>query len=364
MRVLLPAAAALLVTAAATGCISFTGPASALHPIRRDSTPTWRACSTADRCTSDVRFTYLGVGGFLIRAGSEAVMTAPSFTHPGWLSVVTPLWPMHSDSAAVDHELRRFLGADLGALDGVHSILVGHAHYDHLLDVPLIARRYIPRATIYGSLTTKRILMGDSSMRARAGRIDSLSPADSVIATPWRVGRWMYSPSRRMRFMAMQSGHAPNWWIITIAPCHAKRDRASLPRTAWGWCRGEPVSYLIDLLDESGRPALRIFYQDAAAQPMDVVLPPFTGADQRPVDVAIVCAGNFKKVPDYPTLLVAALRPKYVILGHWEDFFHPQGDMPTPVRLTDTKELARRLDLMGAGRWVTPVPGGQVLVQY
>src|SRR5437867_4733721 len=252
VRVLLPAAAALLVTAAATGCISFTGPASALHPIRRDSTPTWRACSTADRCTSDVRFTYLGVGGFLIRAGSEAVMTAPSFTHPGWLSVVTPLWPMHSDSAAVDHELRRFLGADLGALDGVHSILVGHAHYDHLLDVPLIARRYIPRATIYGSLTTKRILMGDSSMRARAGRIDSLSPADSVIATPWRVGRWMYSPSRRMRFMAMQSGHAPNWWIITIAPCHAKRDRASLPRTAWGWCRGEPVSYLIDLLDESG----------------------------------------------------------------------------------------------------------------
>ena len=66
-------------------------------------------------------------------------------------------------------------------LAAVHAILVGHSHYDHLMDVPLIARRYVPNATIYGSLTTKRILMGDSSMRANANRIDSLVPADSTI---------------------------------------------------------------------------------------------------------------------------------------------------------------------------------------
>jgi hypothetical protein len=108
----------------------------------------------------------------------------------------------------------------------------------------------------------------------------------------------------------------------------------------------------------------RIFYQDAASKPLDVVLPPFTGSDQHAVDLAIVCAGNFKKVEDYPTLLLAALRPKYVIVGHWEDFFHGQGDEPTPVRFTDTRELAARLDLLGAGRWATLVPGGEVRLQY
>src|SRR5437868_5674254 len=324
MRTRLPNAAAVavaLLAIIASGCISFTGPASALRPVSRDSLPRWQTCDSAPHCTAEVRLTYLGVAGFLIRAGSEAGMTAPSFTHPSIWAVATPFSPIHSDSQTVDRELRRLLGKDTAVLGSVSAILVGHSHYDHLMDVPLLARRYTPQARIYGSLTTKRTLMGDSSMRARAGQIDSLSPADSVIGTAWRVGRWLYSPSRRIRVMALRSSHAPNWWFITLAPCHERVDRTSLPRTGWGWCRGEPVSYIIDLLDDRGQTTFRIFYQDAVSHPLDVVLPPFARADQHQIDVAIICAGNFKKLTDYPTLLLAALRPRYVIVGHWEDFF-------------------------------------------
>lgn len=355
---------AALLLAGTSGCFGLTGPAAALRPVRRDSLPTWRLCTPSSACASAVSFTYLGVSGFVITAGDESMMTAPSFSHPSLMAIATPMWPIHSDSAAVDRSLRRMLGAELRPLASVRTILVGHSHYDHLMDVPLIARRYLPDAKIYGTLTTKRILLGDSSMRANRDRIDSLAPADSAIASAWRVGRWNYSPGRRFRFMAMRSSHAHNWWFVTVANCRRSRDRASLPRTAWGWCVGEPVSYIIDVLDTTGRPVFRIFYQDAATRPLDVVLPPFTVEDQRPVDVAIVCAGNFKKVGDYPTLLLAALRPKYVILGHWEDFFHDPLDEPTPVRLTDTIELATRLDQLGPGRWITLVPGGRVKAEY
>lgn len=311
-----------------------------------------------------MRFTYLGVAGFLIRAGDEAIMTAPSFTHPRLWAVATPFWPIHSDSSTVDHELHRLLGREFTALDSIHVLLVGHSHYDHLMDVPLLARRYLPSATIYGGLTTKRTLAGDEYLRQHPERIDSLFPADSAVATPWFVGRWNYTSHRRMRFMAMRSSHARNWWFITLAPCHEAHDRRSLPRTAWGWCLGEPVSYIIDLLDGNGHPVFRIFYQDAASRPLDVVMPPFAAQDQHAVDVAILSAGNFKKVDDYPTLLLASMRPKYIIVGHWEDFFHAQGDAPTPVRLTDTRELAARLDIMGPQRWMTLVPGGQLKVLY
>lgn len=345
-------------------CVRLTGPATALHPVPRDSTPLLRGCDSIAGCVGKVRLRYLGVAGFLIATDSDVIMTAPSFSHPNLLAVTTPLWPIHGDSEAVDRELQRLLGADVEMLPRVHSILVGHSHYDHLMDVPLLARRYVPRARIYGSLTTKRTLMGDEFLRAHADRVDSLMPADSVIATAWHVGRWIFSPSRRMRFMAVRSSHAPNWWFMTLAPCSEKEDRKSLPRTGWGWCRGEPVSYVIDLLDARGRPTFRMFYQDAASQPMDVVLPPFTGEDQRRVDLAIVCGGNFNKVDGYPTFLLADLRPTYVILAHWEDFFQSQGDSPTPVPLTDTRELATRLDQLGATRWITPMPGGQVVVEY
>jgi L-ascorbate metabolism protein UlaG (beta-lactamase superfamily) len=349
----------------AMGCFSFTGPTSALRPVSRNASPAWRVCDSTSPCTAHVSFTYLGVAGFLIHAGSETIMTAPSFSHPALLAVATPLWPIHSDSVAVDRQLHHLLGPDLAPLASVNTILVGHSHYDHLMDVPLVARRYVPNATIHGTLTTKRILAGDSTLRANPARIDSLFPAESVIASAWRVGRWIYTPGRRMRFMALHSSHAPNWWFITLADCHTRRDRASLPRTSRGWCLGEPVSYIIDVLDDAGeRPVFRIFYQDAATQPLDVILPPFSAADVHPVDVAIVCAGNFKKVPNYPTLLLAALRPKYVILGHWEDFFHDPGEHPTPVRWTDTKELAARLDELSPERWVTLVPGAQVTAAY
>jgi hypothetical protein len=230
------------------------------------------------------------------------------------------------------------------------------------MDLPYVARQYTPSATIYGSMSVKRLLMGDAWLRAHGSQLDSV--ADSAAATPWRAGTWVYTKTRRMRFMPLRSSHAHNWWFITMAPCREARDRESLPRTAWGWCMGQPLAYLIDLLDDAGRPTLRVYYQDAAAEPIDVLLPPFTGADRKDVDVAIVCAGNFNKVPEYPTLLLAALHPKHVIVAHWEDFFRSSEKAPTPIRFTDTYELAARLELAAPGRWITPTPGTTIRVEY
>lgn len=349
---------------AGAGCISFTGPASALRPLPRGTTPVWHDCDARGGCAAEARITYLGVGGFLISTTDESALTAPSFTHPGLLAVITPFWPIRSDSVVVDRQLHRLLGPDLSPLARASAILVGHAHYDHLMDVPLVARRYAPRAVILGSITTKRTLMGDSSLRAQPWRIDSLAPADSVIATGAHVGRWIYSRSRRMRFMAVKSGHVANWWRFTIAPCHVGHDRRGLPRSGWTWCLGEPLSYVIDVLDTAGTPALRIFYQDAAAGPGDVALPPFGEGDRRPVDVLIVCAGNFAKAAGYPDFLVRALHPAHVIVSHWEDLFDAPNDAPTPIRRTDTRELAARLDRTAPQRWITLLPGGGVRVEY
>jgi L-ascorbate metabolism protein UlaG (beta-lactamase superfamily) len=37
-------------------------------------------------------------------------------------------------------------------------LLVGHAHYDHLLDVPRILQTHAPQAKVYGSKTMGHIL--------------------------------------------------------------------------------------------------------------------------------------------------------------------------------------------------------------
>jgi L-ascorbate metabolism protein UlaG (beta-lactamase superfamily) len=307
------------------------------------------------RCRDTVEVTYLGVSGFLIRAGGRTLLTAPSITHPR-LSVVVSGWTIRPDTALVDRAL------DGLSLDSAAAVLVGHAHYDHLLDVPYVARRHAPRATIYGGPTVRRLLQGDSALRV-AGRVRSVSGAE--VGTTTRAGRWIDLPGGGIRVMALESSHAPNWLAFTLAPGGAERDAERLPRSAWGWKLGEPYAWLIDVMAADSTPAFRILFQDAAAEPRYAGLPPFADPrDRRPVDLAIVAAGNFGKADDYPTAHLQALMPRHVLVGHWEDFFRSPAAPRRAIPLTRTDELARRLDAVVPGRWTTLDVRGRLRIAY
>ncbi len=342
-----------------------TGPLAALKPVPRTESPVVALCDSArgGRCHGDVVFTSLGVGGFLIRAGDDAIMTAPFFSRARLTRVAVPIvFRISSDTAVVDAQLHKLLGVRADTeLARVRAILVGHSHYDHLLDVPYVMRAYTPTARLVGGMTTKRILMGDPWMRRHADQIDSVALTDA--ATPWRPGPWVAVSGGHFRIMALRSNHAPNFLKITIAPGHADGDYDHLPRTAWGWKLGDVYAYLVDVLDDSARVRFRVLYQDAAANPMDVLLPPLPAGDARPVDVAIICAGNFEKADDYPTLLNGAVHPRVVIVGHWENFFSPADASLAPIPFTNTETLARRLNL-SAPRWFTLEPGTRLRVTY
>lgn len=89
------------------------------------------------------------------------------------------------------------------------------------------------------------------------------------------------------------------------------------------------------------------------------MLPPVLGDDERPVDVAIICAGNYGYATGYPTALLRALKPKHVIVGHWEDVFRPPLPVYQAIRLTDTYRLAARIREYQQSAWVTPEPERQ-----
>jgi len=355
-----------LAALALTTVVSCTGPLVELRPIPVTETPELSTCAAADaeHCANVVTFTYLGVGGFLIRAGDDAVMTSPSFTRPGIVRAGTPLlFGISSDHAEVDKQLRRLLGDSMSVeLARVRSVLVGHSHYDHALDLPYVMQRYVPQARIVAGMTTKRILVGDPWISAHRSQIDSIALIDA--ATPWRVGEWVSVANGHMRVMALRSSHASNFLGITIAPWRRSTDRHDLPRTSWGWLMGDPYAYIIDVLDSRGIPVFRILFQDAASRPVDAMLPPFAPSDARPVDVAIICAGNFENVESYPQVLAGAVRPRFMFVGHWEDFFKSMDKPATPMRFTNTAELHDRLDTVMRGRWYTPEPGGRIRVRY
>ncbi len=354
-----------LVSLACVLLAACTGPAFELQPIPASEPATLNECDPSPSlCTGEVSFTFLGVGGFIIRAGDAAIMTGPSFTRPGLLRVAIPwVTRVHADEAEVERQLHRLLGDSLDAeMSRVRAVLVGHSHYDHAMDLPVVVRRHTPTARIIGGMTTKRILVGDPWIREHQSQIDSIPLAEA--GTPTHPGTWIPVPGGRFRVMAIRSSHAPNVAGFTIADGSRDTDREGPPRNAWGWKLGDTYAYLIDVLDEQHRTVFRILYQDTAPYPEDAILPPMRPGDEHSLDVVILCAGNYANVQGHPQVVLGANRPRYAILGHWEDFFHSMDEPLTPIRFTDTETLRDRLNEAIDTRWRTPEPGGRIRVLY
>ena len=290
---------------------------------------------------------YLGSGGHLIRRGSSAILTAPFFSNPNLFRVATSR--ISPDSARIDSAVEKII-EEGGRLDDVQAILVGHAHYDHLMDVPRVWREYAPQARIFGSLTVKHILRGFDVPD------DQIETLNSIAASRWAAGRWVTLGD--LRFMAIESEHAPHAFGIKVYGGEVRKNLSHPPRRANGYKEGRTFAFLIDFLDPDGSVAFRIHYQDAASNTPLGYPPTLYGDDQRSVDVAIVCAASFTQVQGYPEGILRAVDARYVVVGHWENFFVSQEKPPRPVPMTDVAEFVARTEraLPEHARWVLPRP--------
>lgn len=320
----------LLATSACIGPVRYLKPISGFKDVdcapRRNALP--------------VDITYLGAGGFLFRRGDQAIMTAPFYSNPNLLQVGLG-FPISSNEARVE--------ALLPPVDDVTAILVGHAHYDHLMDVPYVARHRAPKAIVYGSTTMTHIL-------APVLPKSRLHSVNSGAGTWRRPGEWLPTPTSRIRFMALHSEHAPHFMGIKLFKGKIAEDLQHLPRTAYGWKEGQTFAYVIDFLGDDGKVDLRIHYQDAATNPPYGFHPQL---DAKGVDVAILCVASFAEVKDYPEAIVRDMRPRHIVLAHWEDFFRAPNRPLAAVPPTNTKEFVIRLEsaLPESSDWTTPVPG-------
>jgi L-ascorbate metabolism protein UlaG (beta-lactamase superfamily) len=283
---------------------------------------------------------YLGVSGFLLEQGDEVILTAPMYSNPSLVELAAD-HEIRPDAAQVD----RFLPAE--AEDAI-AILVGHSHYDHLLDVSYIAERRAPNAKIYGSATMGHLLAPFAALR---GRVEVI---DGVAGDHADQGEWVHvSPTAR--FMALRSEHSTQvTFEVPITdqpvPIHLWRgrldqDRRERPRSASEWPEGRVYAYLIDFLDaDRTRPLFRVYFQDSGTnEPIGYV--PEAMVREKRVDVALLCVGgDFKRLHRHPEGIIENTRPRFVLLGHWEDFFVTQDNYAVDERVYPIPSFERHTE--------------------
>lgn len=287
---------------------------------------------TAEHDAPPPKLQYLGVGGYLMHWRGEGLLIAPSFSNPSFLGL--PPLQVKADEATID--------ARMPPADDVSMLLIGHAHYDHLLDVPRVMQKQAPNAIAYGSATAGHILRAVLP----AERIVNAEPAMANVKEAGETGKaaqpgtWLYSRERRFRAMPIQSMHAPHIAGITLLRGSYDQDLKELPTAVWNWKEGQTLAWLVDLLDETGKPVYRIHYQDSASSP-PYGFPPIL-ADGKAIDVEILCVGSWNQVQHYPDALLKVSRPRLVVLGHWEDFFGNDPQKPQTIRLLDEQGMVKR----------------------
>ncbi len=285
-----------------------------------------------------LRMVYLGSGGWIMEYGDDQILSGPFFSNPNLFR--TGLAPIRSDTLEVDRHMERYDVAEAKA------IVVGHAHYDHLMDVPRVAKVHAPRARIVGSRTVRNTL-GDWS-----GVVNRVDQVNDSAGDQRSVGRWLYFGDG-VRVMPLWTKHAPHFDGYTLYEGSRDAPMTSEPRWATEWLEGQSFSYLIDFMASPDSVAFRVYYQDAVSQ-APAGFAPDELIDERPVDVAILVPATFDQVDWHPEAFVENLQPRWVLLGHWENFFKPIDDPTRSILLTDIGHFEGRLDRVLDGEWWRP----------
>jgi len=295
------------------------------HVIRPELAPNYGRFDFSDpRCrlspqptlgTNEVGIRYFGAGGLYVEWQGNALLMAPFFSNPSTLRV--PGGHIRSDPWAVR---RGLYGMDLSR---VRAIAAGHSHYDHIGDLPLLAREYLPGVPIWVNQTGANALASEHV----PSPVEVLEKGPEWIRLQDSAGRDL-----PIRFRKVPSKHAPHFWGI-----HLARKSIDQPwTTPWEqrhWLalqEGNTFAFVIDLMSptEPEKPLFRIYYQDAA-NPRGIGAPVLDAGDDKPFDLAVLCMASYTFVRNHPEFILGTVKPRHVLIAHYEDFFQNRA---YPVR--------------------------------
>jgi len=227
-----------------------------------------------------IALTYLGVAGWQLEAGGKTILTDPYFSRPA--DANQPLVP---DVAAI------------AAHAPVHAdlIVVGHSHFDHLLDAAEVAKR--TGAELIGSLSTMRVAIASGVPEAQ---LTGISGGEDLARSGFSV--------RVIRSLHSMIGAADTLGEIGEAP--------QLPMPQSGYKAGGTFAYLIEI---AGHEVLVLDTANFIESELAGIHP----------DIAIIAPGLREQIRDYSCRLVHVLGdPPIVLATHFDDWHHAPADQP------------------------------------
>lgn len=266
-----------------------------------------------------VRMRYLGTAGFVVESGDHTLVIDPYVTRPGLRTVATDRLVPHR--ALIERVIPR---AD--------DVLIGHSHFDHILDAPALCER--TGARLIGSSDTANVAraagLAESQIVATEGREDIATRSGHVRGLPSDHGRVYFN-------------RVPLRGRITEPPPWPPRY-TDLPH-------GLVLNWYVEI------GGVRIVHIDSAE---------FFEEELQDVqaDVVCLCAIGRQYRPNYVADAVRLLRPKMIVACHWDYFFTQYHAEPLCLPGVDLQGFVNEVRKEGVTPVVLPFDGMLGLGNY
>jgi L-ascorbate metabolism protein UlaG (beta-lactamase superfamily) len=243
---------------------------------------------------SGVKLTWFGTDGWEITFGNKTILLDPWFSRfdAGFFSGrPNPNFPIKVEEAVIDQHVKK---AD--------HILIGHGHWDHMADVPYIAKK--TGAMVIGSETHANVLRASG---VAEGKIVQVKGGELMQFDGYTIevfpGLHSMGPTKKHAF----PGHL---YSVPSQPATIK----DLPE-------GDSLIYLLTI---GGK--FSIFLMSTANFIERAI------AGLKP-DVALVASIFANQIHDFtPRLLRALNYPRYILPTHWDNFEKPYSEPPQDLR--------------------------------
>jgi L-ascorbate metabolism protein UlaG (beta-lactamase superfamily) len=264
----------------------------------------------------EVRLRWLGAAGFAIE-------------HAGWVLLVDPYVTRATLTQCVMGALRPDCGAIARYAPRADAIVVGHTHFDHVLDVPDIA--LATGARVFGSRSAANLCMSRGVPASRVEVVEREATTDPIER---EVGPFTlrFVPSAHSRLLL---GRIP--FPGDIADC------GDVPMRAQAYRCGAVFGVEI-------RVAGRTLYHLGSAELLD------SHVHVKNVDLLLLCVAGWKASRDFPERAAHRLAPGAVLLSHWDDFLRPLGRAARALPAQELPRLVDRLQRAAPGVRVGTLP--------
>lgn len=251
-----------------------------------------------------VRLRWLGTAGFEIE-------------HDGWIVLIDPYLTRASLGRCLWSRIEPDLLAIRRHIRGADAIVCGHTHFDHVLDVPAIAR--MTGARVYGSSSAVHL--------CRAAGIPQSQLRDVQSSTGRAETRAEVGP---FELAFVPSAHSPLMFGRVPFPGDIA-DCDQVPTRVHQYRCGAVFGVVV-------RVAGRSIYHAGSANVCDDVTPSLSE-----VDLLLMCTAGWTSTRAVVPRMLRAVSPGTIVLSHWDNFFLP---MHAAARPLPALELPRFVDAL------------------